>query len=103
MEKEKLSDYMESRRVPAILMCELNLVSSDPDSWMQPHKRPLVRTEEELPTQMKPAETEKSGANKVGIVVSHRYVSHFVNIATGNQNISQTVSGGLDCVQLEPF
>lgn len=32
MEKEKLSDYMESRRVPAILMCELNLVSSDPDS-----------------------------------------------------------------------
>ena len=64
---------------------------------------PLARTEEELPTQMNPAQTEKSGANKVGIVVSHQILSHFVNIATGNQNISQTISEGLGCVQLEPF
>ena len=41
MEKEKLSDYMETSRVPAILICELSLVCSDPDSRMQPHKRPL--------------------------------------------------------------
>ena len=28
---------------------------------------------------------------------------YFVNIAIGNRNISQTILGGLACVQLEPF
>lgn len=74
--KKKLSDYMESRRVLAVLMCELSLISSDPDSWMQPHERPLARTEEDLPRWSQP-KLKNQGQNKVRIAVSHQYLSHF--------------------------